>query len=406
MMGWSVICRRHPSVRMVADFRPDGRSERSRVYISNPSELATFCEHARASKVLAVDTEFLREKTFYPRLCLIQLATPTRIVAVDPILIKDLSPVAELLTDERIIKIFHACSQDLEVIDGALGVIPSPVFDTQLAAAFLGHRMQLGYGPLVEAYTGVRLPKAESLTDWSRRPLDPEQLEYAEDDVRYLPDIYERMMHELVERGRLSWLEPELREACEPSKFRRDPRRAFEHLKKMSSLTRKQLAVAREVCAWREGAAAKRDIPRRWVLSDEVVVEVCRRTPRTSDRLRRIRGTEQLSEADVDAIVIAVRKGAECPSSELPSVERRSRPSAEMESVLDLMYAMLRLVSEESGVATQLIATREDLHDFISDRTTSKLSTSWRYDLVGAQLEKLLAGQIGLTVKGGKVEVL
>lgn len=391
---------------MVAVFQKEDGIERSRVYISNPTELASFCDRARSSKVLAVDTEFLREKTYYPKLCLIQLATPSEIAAVDPLLLDDLGPVASLLADTRIIKIFHACSQDLEVIDGTLGVVPSPVFDTQLAAAFLGQRMQMGYGPLVEAYTGVRLPKAESLTDWSQRPLDAEQLEYAEDDVRYLPGIYDRMMHDLAAQGRLSWLQPELADMCDPSKFRRDPRRAFEHLKKSSSLTRKQLAVAREVCAWREERAAERNIPRKWALSDEVIVEVCRRGPASADRVRRIRGTEQLSEKDVQAIADAVKKGLACPGGDLPAIAHRARPSAEMESVLDLMYAMLRLVSEESGVATQIIATRDELHDFISDRSTSKLAQSWRVELVGHQLDRLLTGEIGLTVKDGKVEVL
>ena len=376
------------------------------MYISNPNELAAFCERAGTSKVLAVDTEFLREKTFYPRLCLIQLATADEAAAVDPILLDDLSPVCDLLTDDRITKVFHACSQDLEVIDGSLGVVPTPVFDTQVAAAFLGQRTQMGYGALVEAYTGVRLAKTESLTDWSRRPLDPEQLEYAEDDVRYLPGIYDRMMRDLVEQGRLGWVTPEFADLCDPSRFRHDPEHAYEHLKRSSSLTRKQLAVAREVCAWRERTAAKRDIPRKWVVSDEVIGEICRRSPKSVERLRRIRGTEQLSEADAEGVAAAVARGMSCDPASLPSSEHHARPSAEMESVLDLMYAMLRLISDETGVATQLIANRNDLHDFITDPSSSKLSRSWRAELAGNKLSRLLSGDVGLTVKDGRVEIL
>lgn len=396
---------------MVADFasiprlRPGLRGPS--LFISTYEELERFCERASSSPVLAVDTEFLRERTYRPRLCLIQLATSADdIAAVDPIAIRDLSPIARLFEDPSIVKIVHACSQDLEVIDGAMGCVPSPMFDTQLAAAFLGHRMQLGYGALVESYTGVHLAKAESLTDWSRRPLDPEQLVYAEDDVRYLPGIYEQMRSELVDRDRLSMVLPEMQALLDPSHYRHDPMLAYQHLKRVSSLTRRQLAVAREACGWRERLAAKRDIPRKWVLSDEVLVEVCRRAPADEQRLRRIRGTEQLSERDSAALLHAISRGLSCPASNYPSMPRRSRPSGEQESVVDLMYAMLRIISERSGVATQLIATRDELLDFMSGEEGASLSQGWRYELAGRQLEGLLSGSCGLTVKDGRVEIL
>ena len=258
----------------------------------------------------------------------------------------------------------------------------------------------------MESYTGVHLAKAESLTDWSRRPLDPEQLVYAEDDVRYLPGIYEQMRSELVDRDRLSMVLPEMQALLDPSHYRHDPMLAYQHLKRVSSLTRRQLAVARETCAWREGLAAKRDIPRKWVLSDEVLVEVCRRAPADEQRLRRIRGTEQLSERDSAALLHAISRGLSCPATNYPSVPRRSRPSGEQESVVDLMYAMLRIISERSGVATQLIATRDELLDFMSGEEGASLSQGWRYELAGRQLEGLLSGSCGLTVKDGRVEIL
>ena len=196
------------------------------MYLSTQEELAAFCARAATAKVIAVDTEFLREKTYYPRLCLVQVAAAGEAAAIDPILIEDLSPLAALLGDETVTKVFHACTQDLEVLLDGMGVACAPVFDTQLAAAFLGMRQQVSYGSLVEAYCGVHLPKAESLTDWSRRPLDPEQLAYAEDDVRYLPGIYERMMAQLVERDRLSWVAPEMEELADLSRIRRAPEEA------------------------------------------------------------------------------------------------------------------------------------------------------------------------------------
>lgn len=376
------------------------------MYLSTSEELAAFCDRASTCKVLAIDTEFLREKTYYPKLCLVQVAAGDDIVAVDPLRVRDLSPLAALLEAPDVTKVFHACSQDLEVLLDGMGVVCAPVFDTQLAAAFLGMRQQVSYGSLVEAYCGVHLPKAESLTDWSRRPLDPEQLAYAEDDVRYLPGIYERMLSELTRRDRLSWVGPEMAELCDVSRVRRDPSEAYLRLRRSGSLTRRQLALAREVCAWRERAAAERDVPRKWVLSDEVVVEVCKRAPASLERLRRVRGTEQLSERDARGVLAAVERGRSCPPEECPRVVKHLRPSPETEGVIDLMYAVLRLISERSGVATQLIATRDDLLEFLQNQGSSRLASGWRRELAGATLERLLSGEVGLTVKDGRIELL
>lgn len=376
------------------------------MYLSTKNELEQFCQQASAAKVIAVDTEFLRERTYFPKLCLVQVAAGDNIAAIDPILIDDLTPLAELFEDPSVTKVFHACGQDLEVLLDGMGVTCAPVFDTQLAAAFLGLRQQVSYASLVESYCGVRLPKAESLTDWSRRPLDPEQLTYAEDDVRYLPGIYDRMMSELIERDRLSWVAPEMEALCDPARIKRDPREAYRRLRRAGSLTRRQLAVAREACAWREETAARRDLPRKWVASDEVIVEVCKRTPTTLDRLRRIRGTDQIGEGDARSLLAAVARGAACPADECPKMERHARPSADTESVIDLMYAVLRLISERSGVATQLIATRDDLLEFVQDRGSSSLASGWRHELAGSTLERLLAGEVGLTVRDGRIELL
>lgn len=376
------------------------------MYISDKDALDAFCERASHAKVIAVDTEFLRERTYHPRLCLIQLATAEESAAIDPLLIDDLSPVVSLLVNPNITKVFHACSQDLEVILDSLNCVPNPVFDTQLAAAFLGQRQQIGYGALVEAYCGVHLPKSESLTDWSRRPLEEDQLRYAEDDVIYLPEIYDRMIAELVRLDRLDWLSPEIDALTDSTRVARDPEEAYLHLRRSGSLTRRQLAVAREVCAWRERTASQRDLPRKWVVSDEVLVETCKRMPRTVERLRTVRGTEQLSARDAEQLVEAVGRGMLCSPDQYPKVSHRDRPSADMESVLDLMYAMLRVISDQSGIAPQLIASRDDLHDLALRRPGARLSSGWRYELAGSTLERLLTGEVGLTVKEGHIEML
>ena len=376
------------------------------MYIQTHEELVGFCERASRERVVAVDTEFIREKTYHPRLCLVQVATHEEIVAIDPLSIDDLSPLAAIFEDPEVTKVIHACSQDMEVLLDGMGCEVAPVFDTQVAAAYLGLRQQVSYAALVEYYTGVRLAKTESLTDWSKRPLDEDQLVYAEDDVRYLIGIYERMQLDLASRDRLSWVIPEMEAHTDIEQARRRPEEAYLRLKRSASLTRRQLAVAREVCAWRERLAAKRDVPRKWVLSDEIIVEVCRRMPQDMAHLRRIRGLEQLSERDAEGILRAVKVGLEVPTDQCPRTKQRVRPSADAEGVIDLMYALVRVVAEKEGVAAPLIASRDDLSDFAHDPARSNLSAGWRHDLVGEQLERLLSGELGLTVKNGKIETL
>ena len=193
------------------------------MYITDQKQLKEFAARAKTSPILAVDTEFLREKTYWPKLCLIQLATEEESVAVDPFRVKDLSALAELFADERIVKLFHAAGQDMELIVHEMGVIAHPVFDTQIAASLLGDTLQIGYGSLVLNECGVKLKKADSFTDWSRRPLTDSQLEYALDDVIYLPRIYRSMKARLEELGRLSWLDPDFEELCDPERYKVDP---------------------------------------------------------------------------------------------------------------------------------------------------------------------------------------
>ena len=377
------------------------------MYISTNDDLAAFCERVSAFDAVAVDTEFLREKTFHPKLCLVQVATDDECAVIDPLLIDDVAPLAALMADASTLKVFHACSQDMEVIDHALGTLPAPIFDTQVAAAFLGERMQSSYNAIVHAFCGVSLPKSESLTDWSRRPLTPEQVEYALDDVRWLIKAYREIHARLTGLGRLSWARAEMRPLSDERHYRQDPRAAFKRVKRVNSCTRRQLAVARELAAWREGRAARRDIPRKWIMSDEVLLALCKRPPRSAEEFRRIRGTEQLSERDVDAALAAIASGRRCPADNLPSIGRPHRaPDPETESVTDLMYALLRLVAERSGVATSMIASREDLIDYMERPEHSPLRDGWRFELVGTLLDDLLSGGIGLTVKDGEVELL
>lgn len=378
------------------------------MFIDSATELAAFCERAASSPMLALDTEFLRERTFRPQPCVLQVGTHDEQAAVDVIALtgEALEPLRDLLFDRARVKVLHACGQDLEIFQILFGDIPEPIFDTQVAAAFVGHRLQMGYGALVESVCGVHLPKTESLTDWTRRPLDPEQVSYAEDDVRYLPAVYDDLVSELVRLDRLTWVLPEMEALVVKARCASDPEDAFHHVKRVGTLNGRQLAVCREVAAWRERKASQRDVPRKWLLSDEVVIEVSKRMPRTQERLRRVRGTAQLKEKDGDAIVLAVRRGLSCPQDRWPKVTHRPRPTQESESVVDLMNALVRLVAERESIAPQLVSGRDDLLAFLDDPASSRLGEGWRRDLMGGLLADLLAGRAGLTVKDGHVELL
>lgn len=377
------------------------------MYISTDADLAAFCARAASFDAVAVDTEFLRERTYHPRLCLVQVGTPDESVAIDPLSVGDLAPLAQLLTDPGTIKVFHACSQDMEVLLQTLGVLPEPIFDTQVAAAFLGERLQISYNGLVHAFCGVTLPKSESLTDWSRRPLTDKQLEYALDDVRYLIEAYHVMVEQLRKQGRYSWVMDEIRPLTDRSHYEVDRRQVYKRVKRVNSCTRRQLGIARELAAWREGRAERYNIPRKWVMSDEVLLALVKRAPRDVSNFRSIRGTEQLSESDVTAALMAVERGLSCPPDHLPPVyHARKAPSSDLESVTDLMYALIRLVSDQSGVATAMIASRDDLADYIDHPERSRLREGWRFELLGTRLDDLLSGNMGLTVKDHKIEIL
>ncbi len=369
-------------------------------YIANQENLEAFARRAAASAVLAVDTEFLREKTYYANLCLLQLATDTEVVVVDPFAVEDLAVLVPLLEDPTIVKLFHAGGQDLEIIYHELGVLPSPVFDTQVAATLLGHTQQIGYGPLVHTLCGVNLKKSDSFTDWSRRPLAPSQLAYAADDVVYLPRMYRIMVEKLQAKGRLSWLDNDFAALSDPANYVSDANQRFKRLKRVGQLSRRQLSAAREVAAWREVAAQQRDLPRKWVLTDEQVVEACRREARTIDELFMVRGVrEKLCTRDARAVVAALARGLDASPDTWPELDKCLKNEPNVDAELDLMEALVRLRARENDIAMQTLASQGDLARVARGyRDDVDVLRGWRRAIVGEELLDLLAGRIALSL--------
>ena len=369
-------------------------------YIANQENLEAFVRRARSSAVLAVDTEFLREKTYYANLCLLQLATDTEVAVVDPFAVDDLKVLVPLLEDPAIMKLFHAAGQDLEILYRELGVLPSPVFDTQVAAALLGHTQQIGYGPLVHSVCGVSLKKSDSFTDWSRRPLSDSQLDYAADDVIYLPKMYRIMRERLEAKGRLDWLDNDFAALSDPANYVCDVASRFKRLKRVGQLNRRQLSAAREVASWRELTAQARDLPRKWVLTDEQVVEACRREARTIDELFMVRGMrEKLCTRDARAVVAALVRGLDAPPEQWPELDKSLKSEPNVDAELDLMEALVRLRARENDIAMQTLASHGELARVARGyRTDIDVLKGWRRAIIGEELLDLLAGKLALSL--------
>ncbi|TGY68014.1 ribonuclease D [Enterorhabdus sp. NM05_H27] len=384
---------------MVLQRRPQG-TRTDVEYIANQENLEAFARRARSSAVLAVDTEFLREKTYYANLCLLQLATDTEVAVVDPFAIEDLSVLVPLMEDPTIVKLFHAAGQDLEIIYRELGVLPSPVFDTQVAAALLGHTQQIGYGPLVHSLCGVSLKKSDSFTDWSRRPLSDSQLDYAADDVIYLPKMYRVMRERLEAKGRLGWLDNDFAALSDPANYVCDVASRFKRLKRVGQLSRRQLSAAREVASWRELTAQARDLPRKWVLTDEQVVESCRREARTIDELFMVRGMrEKLCTRDARAVVAALVRGLDAPPEQWPELDKSLKSEPNVDAELDLMEALVRLRARENDIAMQTLASHGELARVARGyRTDVDVLKGWRRAIIGEELLDLLAGKLALSL--------
>lgn len=377
------------------------------LFITDQTALDAFVARATASSVLAIDTEFLREKTYFAKLCLLQMATDDEVVIVDPFAVDDLRVLAPLLDDSGVMKLFHAGAQDIEILYRAVGVVPRPVFDTQVAAALLGHTLQIGYAALVHAICGVTLKKTDSFTDWSRRPLSASQLDYAADDVIYLPRIYHVMSERLEERGRLHWLDEDFELLSDEASYESDPRERYRRLKRVNQLSRKQMAAARELAAWREETAMKRDIPRKWVLSDEQIVEACKREAHTIDDLFMVRGIrEHTNTRDARAAVERIRKGLQSPPETWPAVYRPSKNEPNVDSAVDLMGALVRLRAKENDIALQTLASHDDLAKVARGHADEvAVMRGWRRTIVGDELLDLLEGNLTLRLADGELVV-
>jgi ribonuclease D len=379
------------------------------VLITNSADVADFCALASKSDFITVDTEFVREKTYWPILCLIQIATRDEAVAIDPLADGiDLEPVYDLMRNPKVLKVLHSASQDMQIMYTASGGLVEPIFDTQIAAMVSGYGDQPAYATLVQRIVGETIDKRSQMTDWSRRPLTDRQVDYAIGDVTYLTDVYDKLVEELDESDRTSWAHEEMGHLRNEDLYDIDPRELWRKVR-LRRPNRRALAVLREITEWRETSAQRRNIPKGWVCRDEALAEIALNTPTTPAALERVRGVNErfANGRDGKALLEAVQIGLDLPEDECPDPEKGRPPLRGHETLVALLQALLKLRSDENGVAAQLIANRKELDRIATEEEPDVRALSgWRRELYGNDALALKRGEIALTADGLSVRVV
>ena len=375
--------------------------------IATTADLADACARLAQHPFVTVDTEFLRETTYYPKLCLIQLASPDEAVLVDPLAPDlDLAPFFGLMTDEAVVKVFHAARQDLEIVWMLGRVLPTPLFDTQVAAMVCGYGDSVGYEQLANDLAKARIDKSSRFTDWSRRPLNEAQLVYAEADVTHLRDIYLALKADLESTGRAGWVAEEMAVLNSPGTYEVKPENAWLRLKGRIRKP-KELAALIELCAWREREAQHRDVPRQRVLKDDALMDIVARAPRSVEALAELRSVPNGFERSRSGteVLAAIERAMALDPKTLPRLERE-RGRGGNGAVLDLLKVLLKAVAEAERVAPKIIASSDDLEAIASDDAADVPALQgWRREVFGDKALALKSGALGLRVERGRVVV-
>jgi ribonuclease D len=377
--------------------------------ITKSEDLVPLVERLSKQPFVAVDTEFMRENTYWPDLCLIQIASPDEAAAIDPKADIDLGPLLKLLVDNHdVLKVFHAGGQDLEIIYNLTGKTPAPLFDTQIAAMALGHGEQVGYSNLIESMLGHSIDKGARFTDWSRRPLDKRQIDYAIADVTHLATVFPKLLNRLKKTGRGGWLDEEMERLANPSGFAFEPEDAWKRLK-LPSRNPVVLGRLKALAGWRETEARTKNLPRGRIVKDDTLGELAAHPPKTQDDLGRVRGLSAgWRTNDIGArLMAAVEAAKPLEPDEMPDREPR-RPGLTKDSVLvsDLLKLLLKIRSKEAGVAPRLIARSDDLEALAAGvRKDLNILQGWRFDEFGRDALDLVEGRLAFAIENGKLKM-
>ncbi|WP_417457016.1 ribonuclease D [Kordiimonas sp.] len=377
--------------------------------ITDTNDLITLCQRLEQADFITVDTEFLRDNTYYPKLCLIQVADDEGAHAIDPLAEGlDLKPLLDLFANEKVLKVLHACRQDMEIFYLLMNDLPKPVFDTQVAAMVCGFGDSVGYETLVTKITKAQLDKSARYTDWSKRPLSDTQLNYALGDVTYLRTIYRRLSTELKATGREAWVDEEMAVLRDTNLYWIAPEDAWQRLKVRTNKPR-FLGLLKELAAWRERQAQERDLPRNRVAKDETLFEIAAHPPRDEAALDRIRGIPKgFSRSRAGkSLLEALEAGMNIPDKELPHIER-AKPRPATPPMADLLKVLLKIKSQQAKVAARMVASSQEIEAWAAEPETTDIKAmhGWRYEIFGADAVKLMEGDLGLTARDGDIDVV
>jgi ribonuclease D len=378
--------------------------------ITDTEALSQFCARQNGAEFVAVDTEFMRERTYWPVLCLVQVAGPEESAAIDALAPEiDLAPLLTLMADQRTLKVFHAGRQDIEIFFNLSGTIPTPLFDTQIAAMVCGFGDAVSYETLVSRLSHAALDKSSRFTDWSHRPLTERQIRYALADVIHLRTVYEALQKRLASNGRASWFAEEMAELSNPETYRSDPSEAWRRFRLRGRVDRRFFGVLRELAAWRETAARQRNLPRNRIMRDEAVLEIAAHTPKTIEMLARTRSLGKgVAEGRLGSEVLeAVRRGlSDSAALDLPEAGRNETPPG-VGPLVELLRVLLKQRCEDHHVAQKLLASAEDLEAIAADdHAPVKALSGWRREIFGNDALALKHGKLGLTVRRNRITLV
>lgn len=375
-------------------------------FVDSVAELELLCQKMKQEPWLAIDTEFLREKTYYPKFCLLQIATLEWVACIDPIALEgEMDVLFEIINDPAIVKVLHSCRQDVEIFYQLSGKLPAPVYDTQLAAPLLGFQENPGYAMLVSGFLNINLSKIHTRTDWSQRPLSAEQIQYAADDVIYLAKIYQMMLQKLQELGREGWLKDDFEQLMDPDLYDIPPENAWLKIRGKNKLTGKQLAIVQVLAEWREQAAKKDNRPKNWILRDELILDMAKLQPTDLPSIAKIRGVNDgFIRRNGQLVCQLIKKAQEMPGLKLKS-KANNKKTQQQEAVLDVLSGVVRLRADENSLNPIILATRKDLEGLLLDDQQSPLLHGWRYSMVGQELQNMLQGKVSVSVDQNNLHV-
>ncbi|MDC9726099.1 MAG: ribonuclease D [Gammaproteobacteria bacterium] len=367
-------------------------------YIDTEVELISFCQTIADATWMTVDTEFLREKTYSPQLCLIQVATDEHIACIDPLALTNLDPILDLIYNPDITVVFHAARQDLELLYIIRDSLPTNVFDTQIAATVLGYGDQIGYGNLVKQCINVDLDKAHSRTDWTKRPLDPAQIEYAADDVRYLRDVYKLLTKQLTDKNRTHWLDEDFAILTSTDTYKSDPDNIWRKVKGFGRLKGLQLAILQRLAAWREQRAIKSNRPRRWILKDDILLDLAKLAPESIDKFSMVRGLEANTIGrHGDALLAEIKKAKALDKEQWPVLKKTKPLSQQQNAIVDALMALVRKFCDEQSIAPVAVCSRKEIERMVAGETDLPILQGWRNEIVGHHLKDFLDGKLAIT---------